>query len=164
LGSCFPVASFALALKIQALAVLALVLHAVVVLPLALHAVTVLAFAVLPLAILPLALHAVTVLAFAVLPLAILAFAILAFAILALAVLAFAVLLLPLGLIVIAPPILVVVPVCPRGQRCAKSEQDSSGGNPAFHSALLRCILYRRTRACFNSISSTFVGAKGAAH
>jgi hypothetical protein len=145
-GGSLPLLSFALALNIHAFALHVLTVLALVfkIHTLVLHAFALLAVVVLPFAVLPLALLALAILAFAVLP--------------------FAVLLLPLGPIVIASLILLVVAVCPRGQRCAKSEQNSSGGNPASHGALLRCILYRRAQACFNSISSTFFGAKGAAH
>ncbi len=118
-----PILGFTLAFKIQALA---LKFHALLLSTLAVHALTLLALAieihalvVHALTLLPLAIHAFTVLAgtVLVLALAIHAFAVLALAILPLAIFAFAIFLVsPRGLVAI------VVAVCPRRQRRAKSE------------------------------------------
>jgi hypothetical protein len=107
-GSRLPIPSFALALKVQALA---LKFHALLLCTLAVHALTLLALAI--------EIHAFTIMAgtVLVLALAIHAFTVLALAILPLAIFAFA-------LFLVAPPglIAIVVAVCPRRQCCAKSE------------------------------------------
>jgi hypothetical protein len=135
-----PLAILALALEIHPL-----MLDTLAVLPLAIHAVMVLAGTVRSLAVLPFSLHAVSILALAIF----------AFAVFALAV----VLVVPPGLIAIV----IVVAVCPRGQRGAKSEQDSRGRNPVSHCALLMCLLYRRRRPRFNSILLVLAAAINAA-
>lgn len=117
-GSRLPIPSFALALKVQALA---LKFHALLLCTLAVHALTLLALAIEihALVVLTLAIHAFTIMAgtVLVLALAIHAFTVLALAILPLAIFAFA-------LFLVAPPglIAIVVAVCPRRQCCAKSE------------------------------------------
>jgi hypothetical protein len=79
-----------------------------------------------------------------------LALAVLPFAILALAILAVAVVLLaPLGLGTILP---LIVAVCPRRQRCPKSEQDGSCCDQFSHDVLLASLLYGRAQPSFNSI------------
>jgi hypothetical protein len=100
-GSRLPLLGFALALNIHTLA---LNLHTLLLCTLAVHALTLLALAIEihALVVRALAIHTFTVLALAILPLAIFAFAIF--------------LVSPRGLVAI------VVAVCPRRQRCTKSD------------------------------------------
>jgi hypothetical protein len=128
------VPSFALALKIHALAVLDcafLIAHlasALAILPFTLQTLTVGALAI----------HALAILLFAVQTLAVLALVILALALLALLVILQAL----LGLLALAPPSLLVVR--PRGQHCCKAEKDSRRCDPVSHDILLGCVLYGR--------------------